>query len=81
MPEVVLVKIKKFWVTMKPVHSLLSILSFIKSLRFEVKAKITGFAVSRHVLSEIAKYSSLNYKSQSITSPLLISIYTLNISF
>jgi hypothetical protein len=66
---------------MKPVHSLLSTLSFIKSLRLEVKAITTGLAVIRQVLSEIAKYSSLNYKSQSITSPLLISICSLNISF
>lgn len=40
---------------MKPVHSLLSILSFTNSLKLDVKAKITGFAVSRQVLSEIAR--------------------------
>jgi hypothetical protein len=58
MPDVVFVKIIKFYVRRKPVHSLLSILSLIYSRRLEVRLTITGLPVSMQVLRPIARNSS-----------------------
>ena len=49
-PAVAFVNNRKFYVNMNPVHSLLKIRSFMKSLKLLVKLTTTGFDDRKHAL-------------------------------